>query len=237
LAPIAFPATPHFTIFGFDAANSRAYNLRPEDGTLRPYPVAGGISNVSPLATISRRITLPNGVPLTASSVLGVFTIAQGQFLGGIAVHSGEARVLTPIRGRVDVAGLAVLKDGHIIALEHDGSLVRIEAETGRLSMLGELRRQIEVAGFDKVAGKFVALSGTELIAVDIARAAAVTIANVPSLADVDACGLASLGRRVVVADRKTSTLLAFNLRYEPAGTIGPSPLGAGVCGIVAVPR
>jgi hypothetical protein len=94
----------------------------------------------------------------------------------------------------------------------------------------------VDAASYDAARGRFLAITGSRLFTVDVDTLAVSDLGVVEDLAGADPCGIARVGNRIVVADRATSSLIAVNPgRLEAIGTIGPSPLGASVCGIVTL--
>jgi hypothetical protein len=237
VGPVAFPSTPQFTLFGFDANSGSVYNVKPEDGSLLQFPVGKDVLSFSPMGSIGKKITLADGSEVSKTAALTVVTTRQGQFLVSIGVRTGLSRIITRIGESVDVAGIGASSKAGIVLVEHRGLVRRLDPHSGQLTSIGSIGREIDVAGFDRAHNRFVALSGADVLAINLENAQARTVASIPRLAEIDACGVAGIARGLIVADRTSSTLFAFDSRGELIGTIGPSPLNANVCGIVAVQR
>jgi hypothetical protein len=237
LAPIAFPGTPPFVLLGADPGSGRLVTVRPEDGSLTTAPAAQVEVSVSALAAVRRELKLPDGRAITASHVLAVVQTAQAQILADLNLRTGETNPVVRLRRRVDVAGLGMQRDNTIVVLERSGALSRISPATGEVTPLANAGASVSVATLDSRSGNFLALSGNTALWVVPESGRTATMGTLKTPASIDPCGVARLANHVIVADRSSSSLLVFDEAGEAIGTIGPSPLEAPVCGIVAVPR
>jgi hypothetical protein len=239
LGPIAFPGDPGFRLVGYNLSDGVIYRINPTDGALVALPQRNESTSVLAIAAVPGLRTLPNGAKVTPRTVVIILSNPRVPMARVFSIdwRRGDARDLGAIpRPRGTIVGLGLAGGFKLILIDSTGRLLRADITAGTLTPAGSINMPVDAASYDAARGRFLAITGSRLFTVDVDTLAVSDLGVVEDLAGADPCGIARVGNRIVVADRATSSLIAVNPgRLEAIGTIGPSPLGASVCGIVTL--
>ena len=233
---MVFPGTPGFDLIGFGDDAGAIYEVAPEDGSLSLLAGEARADSFSPLAVLPKGLELPSGSKIRRQTVVSIVSTGNASVLRTVDLRSGRRTSLVRLERRVDAVGLVVVPRRGVIAIEADGTLLRIDLASGRLIDDGSFGRHIDVAGFDPLNRRILAVADAELLAMAPSSLTVRSLGVVEALRAADPCGVTRFGRGIVVADRASNSIIVVNTKtLAAAGTIGPSPLPATICGLVAL--
>lgn len=235
LAPLVFPEDPGFDLVGFGGADGTIFRLQPEDGSLSHVSGEGTADVFSPLAVVPRGVPLPSGVVVRRQVVLAVVSNSDVSLLINVDVATGHRTPLGLLERRIDAVGLAVVASLGLLIFESDGAILLIEEE-GALWQVGDLDRRIDAAGYDPVIKRVLIVAETELLLLVVDDMTTNSLGKVAGLESAEPCGIARVGRGIIIADRASSAIILINpSTLELVATLGPNPLPTTICGLVAI--